>query len=218
MKQLLLASVLMLLSISMFAQTPVGQIRVAGASAVFTSSLPVGTKIFQVDTKQNWVVTTAILANGTANISNSGASLLEIVPLTKGLVDNTSMKITTSALGVASSPASQLVTISQAIPGAPGVGLAGLISGADQLKLNNISGNVGVFNSESFEETADALTGTDHSLAHEIKSGTSVLVSINGVALKSSLYTITESAGVATKVKVNIPVNTYDLIVYTYTY
>jgi hypothetical protein len=78
MKQLLFSAVLFLFSLSIFAQaTPVTEFRVATAATVFGVNIPVGTKVYNIATKQIWVCTTA--APSTASIGTPGAGAFTLL-------------------------------------------------------------------------------------------------------------------------------------------
>lgn len=79
MKQLLFSAILLLFSISIFAQgTPVSEIRVASAAVVFGVNIPVGTKVYNVTTKEYWVCTTATA--GTEKLSTAGTNFTLLNP------------------------------------------------------------------------------------------------------------------------------------------
>ncbi|MEI6143252.1 MAG: hypothetical protein WCP85_28500 [Mariniphaga sp.] len=78
MKQLLLSAVLLLFSISIFAQaTPVGELRVADAGTAFGVNVPAGTKIYQMDTKQYWVCVDG--AASTAKLNSHAGSVINLL-------------------------------------------------------------------------------------------------------------------------------------------
>ena len=222
MKQLLLASFFVLLSFGLFAQaTPISEIRVASAGVFFTTSLPVGTKIYQVDTKQIWVVITAIDATGGAKtITTEAAKLQEVVPITIGTNDNTNLKIRTSGNSEGSTPATQIINLQPATASvADGSGKAGLISGDDQRKLNGMSTGVGVYTNQQFEITAGNITDGFVQLTTAPKTGTlaSVVVSYNGLELNvaNGQYSI-DAAGKITFVAAKLSLALYDSITVTY--
>lgn len=214
MKQLLFASVLMLLSISIFAQTPVAEYRVANSTTDFAISLATGSKIYNIATKEYWVANAAITAGVGVNIDSektgTGTGKLTLLTqLTLGDIGATTINIKTTQTVDASAPTGQLI----ALPSANGAtNKAGLISGADQAKLNGItSGDVGVYLVESFPVTAPQTTVT---LAQTPKNATAILVLVNGVPMK-----VTTQYSLAAKVVTIVPpLLDNDVVTVSYTY
>jgi hypothetical protein len=66
---------------------------------------------------------------------------------------------------------------------------------------------------ESFSEFATGSSGQINTLAHTPKASTAILVSLNGMELKSTQFTV----GTGT-VQITIPVYQYDVITIAYTY
>lgn len=73
MKKLIVMLFFVVMSISVFAQsTPVSDIRVATATTPFNINLPVGTKVYNIATKQWWTANTGVLS--TATLTTAAAS------------------------------------------------------------------------------------------------------------------------------------------------
>ena len=182
--------------------------------------LPVGTKIYQIDTKQNWVVITAIDATGgTETITTKLASLQEIVPITIGTNTNAKLTIRTSGNTELLTPGSQKIDLLPAEASvADGSGKAGLISGDDQRKLNGLSTGVGVYTSNYFESDGSQILPALSPLPKSTSTSSSVVVSYNGVELNpaNGQYTINMTTGVITFVVAKLVVSQYDIITVTY--
>lgn len=210
MKQLLLASVLMLLSISMFAQTAVTEYRIDKATVTtFTVNLPIGSKIYQIDTRQYWVVIAPITAGGTLAAAIAANSVKELGSITLGTVGTETIKVRTTTLSE-DAVATQQIIIPKATEAS-----AGLITASDQAKLNAITpGAVGIYTVEA--TTVGVAPSQDVTLAHTPKNATSILVDVNGVPQKRTSpaqYSIA-----ANVVTIAAPLLENDVVTVSYSY
>lgn len=108
MKQLFFSAILLLFSISIFAQgTPVSEIRIASDAVVFGVNIPVGTKVYNVATKEIWVCTVATAATEKLSTVVSNFTLLNPAEQTISAAGNT-VTLTNNAVinGVAGSTSS----------------------------------------------------------------------------------------------------------------
>lgn len=213
MKQLLLASVLMLLSISMFAQTPVAEYRVADGTTIFTINLATGSKIYNISTKEFWVANAPITAGPAVNINSEGPSgtgkLTLLTQLTLGAIGATDIKIKTTSTADGSAPSGQIITLPQADAA---TNKAGLLSGADKSKLDNMTtGDVGIYTVESTTISAPATSVT---LVNTPKNASSILVMVNGVPMKVT----TQYSILAKVVTIVPPLVDNDVVTVSYTY
>lgn len=187
MKQLFLASVLMLLSITIFAQTPVSEYRVANATTNITVNLSIGSKIYNIATREYWVANSAITA-GTVGVPVTIATeggvggtgkLTLLTQIKLGDIGGSTIAIKTTPSADVDAPSGSLITLPGAVGGVTLT--AGLISGADKKKLDDMTAGVGLYTVESTVMAGGVQTVT---LAHEPKNVTSIMVSVNGVPLK----------------------------------
>lgn len=230
MKQLFLAFGFMLLSITIFAQTPVGEYRVTDETTVFTVNIPKGTKIFNQSTKEYWVAVNAIAAGATVTLSTVRAAgdVVILTPLTLFNKTTTSMDIKAALTGTTPEASSKaVITLPSAVKSTLGVGgTAGLLSAIDAEKLSNLSNapeGVGSYTIETFEEASG--TATKHLLLRKPKNVTSITVALNGSVLKGYLggklgtapsqYTL---ALADSSVTIAVPVLQYDVVTIGYTY
>ncbi|GEM_PF-6810855 len=104
--------------------------------------------------------------------------------------------------------------------GAIAGGKAGLLTGADKLRLDNMSDNVGVYTHQSFEATDQIVTDQFVTLSVPIKasSESSILVSINGLELNSAnlQYDLTNIATGKIAFTSKLPIAKYDAITISY--
>ena len=209
----------MLLSISIFAQTPVSEYRVATAGTDFTVNIPIGTKIYNIATGEYWVAVAPIAAGAGVNIGTQGAKLSILTAITMYGIDQTNIKLKTALTGT-TPDAAATVTLPAAVTSAAGVGgSAGLLTATDKEKLNLLStptpsSAVGTFTTKTFEIPAGGASFAA-GLDHPCSNTTSLTVSLNGSVLKESLYALD---GPKTTVTVSVPVLQYDVIIVSYTF
>jgi hypothetical protein len=114
----------------------------------------------------------------------------------------------TAPISVTTSSGAATVSISAATTSA-----AGSMSAADKTKLDGL----GQYKVEEFIESSTSDFGQINTLAANPVSGSSVLVSLNGITLKSSQYTLALNAG-SYELQVMLPVFTNDYVTIAYTH
>lgn len=271
MKQLLLSALLLLFSISIFAQSaPVSEIRVLNATKTFGVNIPAGTKIYNITTNEYWVCKTGALAGASLGTPGAGVEMNLLNPTeqtlttaTGGVVTlsngsslagtsgvpntltftGTNLTVTSSTTGgdgVINLAPTQGLSFNQAGADATGTantiniqngtsatllgaiagGKAGLLTGADKQRLDNMSDNVGVYTHQSFEATDQIVTDQFVTLSVAIKasSESSILVSVNGMELNlaNGQYDLTNIATGKIAFTSKLPISKYDAITVTY--
>jgi len=196
-----------------------GKYWVANDAVLSTATLTTAVASFTLLNAAEQVLTTdantVTLSNGGGSFNVAGAGI-NVVTTAGNTITVTGTEV--QGLSYTTAPSEGTVSItggaSTVLPAATDA-LAGLMTGADKAKLDGITSGVGVFKVESFSEGTTGSEGQDNILAFAPKAITSVLVSLNGVELKSTQYSITQ---VTKLVKITIPVYQYDAVSVSYSY
>ena len=205
MKQLLLVSVFMLFSIAMFAQAPVGTIRVATAGTAIGVNISRGTFVYNMEKKELWVANAATAS--TVKLDDGGFTQINSILMPTTAVDHLVLQLSsTDNRNTLSLPAAVASV-------APGSGTAGLITGDDQKKLNSISDTpVGSYTVESFV-AADAAVSVTLAQTPKVGATAAMQVAVNGTILKAGVY-----SNVAKVVTVGVPLLANDVVTVSYIY
>lgn len=208
MKKIILLLSLFLVTMAGFSQaTSVADFRIANATTTFDQNLPVGTKVYDINTGNYWVAntgvaSTATLTTGSASFDQlNGAGGTDDQNLSLGTRTGTTMDVnieggTNVILLASNTTQAGLMTEAQFDK------LAAIAAGAE-VNLTSLT--------EDFEE--DDGTATAHTLSQTAVTAQGARVSINGDTLKPADYTFATGT-----ITIGVPVSQYDQVVITYFY
>lgn len=158
MKKLLTILIAVFLSVQIFAQSsPTLDLRIANATTAFGQNLPIGTKVFNVDTGLYYVATAGVLS--TATLTSAAASFDPII---------TRVWATTPIRS--SGGGRPIITIQPASADS-----AGSLSAADKVKIDSIRANLLLYErlaNKSTSVTTDGASDTKYPSAKAVKTYT----------------------------------------------
>ena len=158
MKKLLIFLIAVFLSVQIFAQSsPTLDLRIPNATTAFGQNIPIGTKVYNVDTGQYWVATAGVVS--TATLTSAAASFAPIVTQVYGTAP-----IRSSGGG------RPIITIQPAT-----VDSAGSLSAADKVKVDSIRANLLLYEklvNKSTNVTTDGASDVKYPTAKAVKTYT----------------------------------------------